>query len=529
MTETWDHIIVGGGSAGCLIAAGLAARSNARVLLLEEGPGRGSPLLDFPAGYMKFLNSERYLKYYPSVPQPQLDNRSLIIPQGRILGGGSAVNAMVYMRGQHEDFASWEEAAGGAGWGASDMLTHFTAIEGNADLGAPWHGTDGPLRVSHLGHTNSVTQAFIDTCVGLGIPLNDDFNGADQAGVGRMQHTIDERARRRSSAASAFLAPQRRNPRLRVVTRARVQTLTLEGNCVVGVRYTRRGRTMEARADSQVILTAGALATPVLMMRSGLGPADDLRAAGIAVHADLAGVGRNLQDHCEVPVIASLRKGLGYHGQDRGPAMIRHGLRYLATRTGPVTSTGVESCAFITVNDAPRPNIQLYCVPTVYLDRTVSGVAPTWGMTLTPCLLRPASRGSIRLDPAAPDGPPLVDPAYLRDPGDMRTMIAAIAAARAVLRAGPLDDIVTGELLPTAGTTEDEDLMRHIRATVKTNYHPVGTCALGSVVDARLRVRGVDGLRIADSSVMPTIPSGNTNAATLAIAHKALDLLLGDT
>lgn len=520
-----DHIIVGAGSAGCLIAARLVA-AGAEVLLLEEGPARGHPLLDLPAGYMKFLNSERYLKYYPTVPQPQLGGRSMIIPQGRLLGGGSAINAMVYLRGQAEDYDAWAQMTGDPGWGAVAMQRHFTAMEGNAELSGPYHGTDGPLKVSHLGHMNPVTAAFLAACAATGIPLNDDFNGASQVGAGRMQHTIDGRARRRCSAARAFLAPLRGNPRLRLVTGARVTRLDLQGDRVTGVTYHDGRRTCRAEAAGGVILTAGALASPHLMLRSGLGPEAQLRAAGVPVLVDLPGVGQGLQDHCEVPVISALRRGLGYFGQDRGLAMLRHGLRYLLTRGGPVTSTGVEACAFLPVGDDPRPLIQLYCVPTVYLDRTVSGIDPTWGLTLTPCLARPQSRGSVSLNPADPDGLPLVDPGFLREPADLAAMRQGIAMARQILAAEPLAGMVTGALMPARFDAATVDA--HIRATVKTNYHPVGTCAMGRVLDAGLRVQGLRGLRVADASAMPVIPAANTNAPTMALAARAAELILSE-
>jgi choline dehydrogenase len=518
-----DHIIIGGGSAGCLIAARLV-QAGAKVLLLEEGPARGHPLLDLPAGYMKFLNSERFLKYYPTLPQPQLGGRSLIIPQGRLLGGGSAINAMVYLRGTPQDYDDWAQITGDQGWSYQSLLPHFTAMEGNAELSGPFHGTQGPLKVSHLGHMNPVTAAFLAACDALGLPRNDDFNGPSQAGSGRMQHTIDGRARRRSSAVKAFLKTVQGHPNLRLECGARADQLLMTGDRVTGVRWQQHGQTHESHAG-EIILTAGALASPHLLLRSGLGPQDQLRAAGIPVRADLPQVGQNLQDHCEVPVISTLQRGLGYFGQDSGLNMLRHGLRYVFTRSGPVTSTGVEACAFLPLGDDPRPMIQLYCVPTVYVDRTISGVDPTWGVTLTPCLARPRSRGEIRLNPADPHGLPLVDPAFLTDPADIQAMRDGIAKARQILAQAPLKTIVTGALMPTS--FDKESLDRHIRATVKTNYHPVGTCAMGRVVDSQLRVMGLQGLRIADASAMPQIPAANTNAPTLALASRAAELILG--
>jgi choline dehydrogenase len=283
-----------------------------------------------------------------------------------------------------------------------------------------------------------------------------------------------------------------------------------------------------------VILAAGTYMTPKLLMLSGLGPADELSGLRIAALVDLPGVGRNLQDHHEVPVVAATGGAYGYFGQDRGLAMVSHGLQYLLFRSGAVTTTGVEACAFIDPDGGERPTIQLYCVPTVYLDRDVSGVAATHGVTLNPCLLRPKARGTVRLGSADPLAPPQVDPQFFGDPDDLRLTIAGLRYARAVLATSPVRDMVTGELFPGPEVTSDEDLAAHCRRTVKTNYHPVGTCRMGreadrdAVVTPDLRVRGVTGLRIVDASIMPAIPSGNTNAPVLAIADRAVDIITGN-
>jgi choline dehydrogenase len=520
-----DVVVVGGGSSGSVLAARLVCDFDARVLLLEAGPSRGHWLLDFPAGYMKFLASDRFLEFHESTPQPALGGRSLVVPQARILGGGSMVNAMVYMRGQPEDYESWAEAAGSEDWSFEALLPHFKAVEGNADLGEPWHGTEGPLKVSHLGHHDKVSHAFLKACEARGIPLADDFNGVTQAGAGFMQHTIDGLERRRSSVANAFLKPLQRHSNLRILSNAEAQRILVEGGRVVGVEYEQNGRTETVRAAAEVVLCAGALATPLLLMRSGIGPGGHLFECGIDTVLDNPSVGANLQDHCEAPVVATLRPGLGYFGQDRGLAMLRHGVRYLTTRRGPVTSTGVEACAFVPSDGGDRPDLQIYCVPTVYLDRTVTGAEPTWGVTLNSCLLRPNSRGTIRLDPSAPALRSVFDPGYLSDTCDLETVLRGLEICRSILRQAPLSEMVVDEVLPKASQGDADALRNHIRATVKTNYHPVGTAALGAVVDARLRVHGLDGLRIADASVMPTIPSGNTNAPVIAVAHKAAELM----
>lgn len=522
-----DYIIVGGGSSGSVLAARLVAEFDAKVLLLEAGPARAPWMLDLPAGYMKFLASDRYLRFHESIPQHQLGGRSVIVPQGRILGGGSAVNAMVYMRGQAEDYDAWADAVGSSDWNYEGLLPHFRAIEGNADFGPPWHGTDGPLKVSHLGHHCEVSHAFVDACTACEIPRNTDFNGASQHGVGFMQHTIDARCWKRSSAARAFLAPLANDKRLEIVTGARVQRLIVAKGRACGVVYSKSRQEIKVSAGIEVILCAGALATPAVLMRSGIGPAAHLRDCGIEPILDQPAIGTNLQDHCEAPVVATLKRGHGYFGQDRGLSMLRHGLRYLLTKTGPVTTTGVEACAFVTSNSGIRPDLQIYCVPTVYLDRTVTGATPTWGVTLNACLLRPASRGTVRLNPQNCDGPLLFDPAYLRDEDDMERMIAGLRIARRILSSAPLSDLVIREIFPESGQNTREMLCDHIRATVKTNYHPVGTVAMGTAVDARLRLIGIEGLRVADAAVMPTIPSGNTNAPVIALAHKAAEVIAG--
>ncbi len=533
MRQKSDYIVIGGGSAGAVLAARLVADFSANVLVLEAGPARGPWLLDLPAGYMKFLNSDRFLDLTPSVPQHQLGGRQLVVPQARILGGGSSVNAMVYMRGQRQDYDDWNNQLGAANWSYDDLLPHFKAMEGNETLGDPYHGRDGALKVSHLGYHCSVSHAFVDSCKALGVTANDDFNGASQAGVGFMQHTIDARRRKRSSAAHAFLEPLRSSKRLTIETGASAQRLLFENGRAVGVEYTQHGALKQAYASSEIVCSAGAFATPTLLMRSGIGPADHLTACGIEVRRDLPGVGQNLQDHCEVPVVATSKPGLGYFKQDTGWRMLANGLQYLLTRTGRVTTTGVEACAFLSSTGGARPDLQVYCVPTVYLDRTVTGATPTYGVTLTTCLIRPASRGTLRLNPKAPMAAPLIDPAFLCQDDDLALACRGVELARAVLRTGPLSDLVTEEIFPTARQDSPQAIQDHCRATVKTNYHPVGTCKMGpetdpmAVLTPDLSVRGIEGLRVVDTSVMPAIPSGNTNAPVMAIAHKAAEIIAG--
>jgi choline dehydrogenase len=528
----YDYILVGGGSSGCVVAGRLVAETGARVLLVEAGPRRTSPILAMPAGYMKFLARDTYLTMHRMIPQPQLGGRAPIVPQARVLGGGSAINAMVYIRGQPADYDGWDEALGGAGWSYRDLLPSFVRQEGNDHLAAPFHGTQGPLKVSHLGQHCAASRLFVQTMQELGVPYNPDFNGARQAGVGFMQHTIDGTARRRCSAVGAFLRPVVPNPRLSVETDAVVTGIRVENGRAVGVDIRRRTGPETAYADAEIILAAGTYATPKLLMLSGIGPADDLARHEIPVRVDLPGVGRNLQDHHEVPVIAKTKGAYGYYGQDRGAAALKHGLQYVLFKSGAVTTTGVEACAFIDPEGGDRPTIQLYCVPTVYLDRDVTGIPPTHGVTLNPCLLRPKARGSVRLASADPFAAPLVDARFFGHPDDLRLTVAGLRYARDVLATRPLGDIVDVELFPGIDTVSDEALADHCRRTVKTNYHPVGTCRMGTDADAvvtpDLKVRGIERLRIVDASVMPTIPSGNTNAPVLAVADRAADLIMRD-
>jgi len=348
-----------------------------------------------------------------------------------------------------------------------------------------------------------------------------------------MQHTIDWQTRRRCSAVDAFLKPALSNPKLTVATDTTVTRIRIEKGRARGVDLHTPTGLESVYADTEVILAAGTYATPKLLMLSGIGPEEELARWNIPIVASLPGVGRNLQDHHEVPIVATTTGAFGYFGQDRGLAMLRHGLQYVLFKSGAVTTTGVEACAFVDPQGGTRPTIQLYCVPTVYLDRDVTGVEPTHGVTLNPCLLRPKARGSVRLASADPFAPPRVDPQFFGEPDDLRITVAGLRYAREVLATRPLKDMIDKELLPGREVSSDDEFAIHCRRTVKTNYHPVGTCRMGhstdphAVVSPRLEVFGVEGLRIVDASIMPTIPSGNTNAPVLAIADRAVDIITG--
>ncbi|MBB2974089.1 GMC family oxidoreductase N-terminal domain-containing protein [Mesorhizobium sp. RMAD-H1] len=535
----FDYIIVGGGSSACVVAAKLVTEGKARVLLLERGRAKANPIMHFPAGYMKFLAKDTYLAMHQTKPQPQLDGRGPIVPQAKVLGGGSSVNAMVYMRGQAADFDRWNKAVtargakNGGTWSYRDLLPYFKAQEDNDHLAGEFHGVGGPLKVSHLGHTSPMTRTYVKTLQGMGIPYNPDFNGARQFGVGFMQHTIDWRTRRRSSVVDAFLAPVVNNPLLTIETGATVTAIRFDGDRAEGVDYMQGGIRKSASAGREVILAAGAYQTPKILMLSGVGPEDELARQGIRTKIALPGVGKNLQDHYECPVVATTKGAFGYYGQDRGWPMIKAGLQYLLFKSGPVSTTGVETCAFYDPDgNNDEPTIQMFCVPTIYLDRDVTGTAPGDGVTINSLLLRPKARGSVTLASADPFADPVIDTQIFAHPDDLRLTMAGFRFARSVLSASPMRDLIDKEIFPGSDVTTDEAIAAHCKRTVKTGYHPVGTARMGhdgdpdAVLDPELRVRGTRGLRVIDASIMPTIVSGNTNAAVIAAAGKAADLIL---
>ena len=535
----YDYIIVGGGSSACVVAARLVRDGRARVLMLERGPCKTNPIMHFPAGYMKFLAKDTYLSMHQTKPQEQLNGRGPIVPQGKVLGGGSTVNAMVYMRGQAADYDRWNEAVTEPGtnndgaWSYRDILPYFKAQEDNDHLGGEFHGVGGPLKISDLGHTSPMTRTYVKTLQGMGIPYNPDFNGAEQFGVGFMQHTIDWQTRRRCSAVDAFLAPVMNDPLLTIETEATVTRLVLENGRAVGVDYMHNGSKKTATATAEVILAAGAYQTPKILMLSGIGPQEELSRHGIQTAVARPGVGRNLQDHYECPVVATTKGSFGYYGADRGWPMIKAGLQYLLFKSGPATTTGVETCAFYDPDgNNAEPTIQMFCVPTVYLDRDVMGTDPGDGVTINSLLLRPKARGRVTLASTDPFANPIVDTQIFTHPDDLRLTIASFRFARTVLSASPMRELIDKEIFPGINVTSDEAIAEHCRRTVKTGYHPVGTCRMGhdrdpeAVLTPDLKVRGVDRLRVIDASIMPTIVSGNTNAAVLGAAAKAADLIL---
>jgi choline dehydrogenase-like flavoprotein len=539
MAEHYDHIVAGGGAAGCVVTARLVAAGR-RVLLLEAGYSHHHPLLDMPPGIFKMINGSKYMHYHHTPPQEQLEGREIDIPQGNVLGGGTSVNAQVYMRGRPSDYQEWDDLLrgnnAGVRWDWASVLPHFRGMEGNNRLYDERHGHDGPLLVSDPGHIDDVSRWFVQTMQGLGLPFTPDFNGPSQKGVGFYQFM--NRRGKRSSAAYAFIEPLRDNPLLTLKLKAEVRRIIIEKGRATGVVYAdASGAEQTATADADIIVSSGALITPKLMMLSGLGPADALKAHGIEVIADLPGVGQNLIDHPEVPILSTANGPYGYFTHTSGWRMVLHGIQFKLFGTGVVTSAGVEAGAFVNPIDADaEPMIQAFCVPFVYLDRDLLKlIKPTYGVTITTVVTKPKSRGFVKLRSANPADMPIVSPHLLKHPDDMKMMIAGQRYFMRALQNPPLGDRIARILRPDpADLSDDEAMATHCKRMVKTNYHPAGTCRMGpdgdrtAVLDAAMRVRGIDNLRIADMSACPNINSGNTAAPAMMLGDRCSAFILGE-
>jgi len=538
MTEVFDHIVIGGGSSGCVAAARLVAAGR-RVLLLEAGHSHRHPLLDMPPGIFRMINGSKFMRYHQTVPQQHLGGRVHDIPQANVLGGGSSVNAQVYMRGRPSDYDGWQRLLSAdndhADWSWAAVLPHFRGMEGNNRICNDLHGADGPLLVSDPGHIDDFSRWFVIAVQNMGEPYNHDFNGPAQRGVGFYQFM--NRRGRRSSAAYAFLAPLEHDKRLTVKLQARVHRIVIESGRARGVTWRNPdGSEQSALADADVILAAGSLVTPQLLMLSGIGPADQLRQHGIPVTADLPGVGENLIDHPEVPIVTRASGRYGYYRQGVGWRMLLNGLQFKLFGSGRILSAGVEAGAFVNPidPDAP-PSIQAFCVPIVYLDRDTLGlVDDSYGLTITTVVVKPRSRGFVRLRSADPDDMPLVSPNLLADPDDQRTMIEGQRFFMRALETGPLKDRIAEIKIPDPKDRSDDAILAHCRRFVKTNYHPSGTARMGpandpsAVLDSRLNVRGIDNLRVCDLSAMPDINAGNTNAPAMMIGSRCADFISGE-
>jgi choline dehydrogenase len=520
----YDYVIAGGGSAGCVLAARLS-ESGAKVLLLEAGYPDSHPFIHVPAGFTK-LSGPRVNWGYRTVPQKHLNNRDMWFPQGKTLGGGSSINAMIYSRGQPEDYDGW----GVEGWSYEEVLPYFRKAESNRRFANRYHGSDGPLAVSDPISPLPISATFIRAAQQVGLPYNPDFNGATQEGVGYHQTTT--RDGRRGSAAVSYIHPAKKRKNLTVLTRAMTRRVLIEKGRATGVEYLRDGRAgvERATASEEVIVTAGAIGSPKLLMLSGVGPAAHLRALGIDVVADVPGVGENLQDHLDCYVVYDCSGPYSYYGVDQHLKQAWWALQYLLFKDGPVTTNIVEAGAFVTRDkQSTTPDIQLHFLPAYVVDHGLMRI-PGYGVCLYSNLLRPRSRGTVRLRSSEPDVAPLIDPNYLADPYDRMMAVEGLKLAREVMAAPAFKPFLDKERMPGPQMRSDEELSDYVRQWAKTDYHPVGTCKMGSdelsVVSPTLALHSVERLRVCDSSIMPNEISANTNAPTIMIAEKAADLIL---
>ena len=524
MRESFDYVIVGAGSAGAVVANRLSEDPGTSVLLLEAGGPADADEVSIPAAFPNLFKT-RWDWNYQTVEQKQLNSRSTYWPRMKALGGCSSMNAMIYIRGNRLDYDTWRDAYGADGWGYDDVLPYFIKAETNTRLGSPFHGQAGPLHVEDRRYTHPLTEAWVESAVAAGFKPNDDFNGAEQEGAGLYQVTCKKG--RRWSVAKAYLEPVADRSNLTVRTGALAERVVVEDGRAVGVAYRSGGQTLTAYAEAEVVLSGGAVNTPQLLMLSGIGPATHLREVGVDVVHDLAGVGQNLHDHPAAPMVFHT-KGISDLADHNN---LVNFARAKATGTGPLVSNIGEGGGFWrSRDDLAAPDLQAHVAPSGFWDNGMHEPT-TRKFTVAPTLVNVASRGQLRLRSTDPRWHPEIDPAYYDDQADLDAMTSGVRRLLETVRGGPLAGYLDSPAMPAQKDPTDAEIVEHIRMHSQTLYHPVGTCAMGtgeqSVVDPELRVRGLDGLRVVDASVMPAVPRGNTNAPTIMIGERAADLIRG--
>ncbi|MET3391499.1 choline dehydrogenase [Variovorax sp. 1140] len=535
--EEFDYIVVGAGSAGCVLAGRLSEDPATRVLLLEAGPADRSLWIHLPIGYGKTMWSPTYNWRFETDPDPNMNGRRIYWPRGKTLGGSSSINGLIYIRGQREDYDHWA-ALGNPGWSYDEVLPYFIRSEGNQRGGDAFHGGEGPLKVSDITAKHELIEAFIEGAGQTGVQRTDDFNGAEQEGAGYYQLTTHRGWR--CSTAKAYLTPAvKRRPNLRIETEAMAGRLLFDGTRAAGVTYRQGGELKTARCRGEVLLSAGSLQSPQLLQLSGIGPRALLDRFGIPVQHELPGVGENLQDHLQIRLGYECSKPITTNDQlNSWFGQMGMGLEWLLHRTGPL-AVGINQggCFMRALKDAEgrpvaaTPDIQFH-VATLSADMAGGKVHPYSGFTMSVCQLRPESRGHVRIRSLDAAEPPEMQPNYLSTELDRATTVAGVKAARAIADSPAMRPYVKREVKPGPGAVSDADLLEFCRNNGATIFHPTGTCRMGSdalaVVDARLRVHGVAGLRVIDCSAMPTLVSGNTNAPAVMMAEKAVDLIRED-
>ncbi|WP_297491754.1 GMC family oxidoreductase [Acidocella sp.] len=524
----FDYIIIGAGSAGCVLATRLSADPKRKVLLLEAGKPDRDPLLHMPGGVAALMKSGKHDWRYHTTPQTHLDNREIYYPRGKVLGGSSSTNAMIAVRGAPSDYDHWAQL-GLPGWSYDKLLPYFKRLETYLPHQGPRHGTDGPLKISRIAQRSPMGRAWLAAAHQAGHPYNDDFAGPSLEGVGQFDSNIFQG--RRQSAAVAYLRPALQRPNLTVLTEALTLRVLFTGTRATAVEYRHQGNIVQATAGVEIILSGGAVNSPQLLMLSGIGAPERLSAHGIARVVDLPGVGRNLHDHLVATVGYASPLPHSYVTYRKPHRMLLAGLQYFLLRRGIAAEPGPLMAGFLKTSlDLAEPDIQYHFVSIMYHDngRSVSNEHGSMAMCN---ICQPQSRGTVTLRSGNPEDAPLIDPNFFAEEYDRRTMLAGLRLAREIVNQPAFRPYHGAEVAPGAAAQDDASLEAYVRANAETIYHPVGTCAMGTnaeaVVDAQLRVHGTQGLRVVDASVMPRIISGNTNLATMMIAEKAADMILG--
>ncbi len=535
MNKYSDYIVVGGGASGCALTHKLI-NSKKSVTLIEAGYSHHNFLLNAPAGFFKLINNSKFATYHKTNPQKHLGNRQNIIPQGNVLGGGTSINAQVYMRGRAEDYNEWDETLrinnDNVKWDWDTVLPYFIEMENNSRFENKYHGKSGNLNVSDSPYVDQLSYDFIESVASLGINKTNDFNGEYQKGVGLYQFM--NRKGKRSSAAYAFIEPYKNNYLLKLLLQTKVKKIIIENDKAIGViTENLKGEEERIYADKEVILAAGSFITPKLLMLSGIGNDEELNNVSIRCINNLPGVGKNLMDHPECPLIAKANGKYGYYKQGEGWRMFKNGIEFLLFRTGRVNSTGVEAGAFVNpINSADLSYIQAFFVPSIYMNSdTIGVIKDDYGMSITTVMTKPKSRGYVKLKSSNFKDQPEIELNLLKHEDDLKMMMAGQRFFLRALQEGPLSKKVEKVIIPNPKNLTDENLEKHCRRFVRTNYHPSGTAKMGadndkmSVLDSKLRVRGIDNLRVCDLSAMPNINSGNTSAPAMMIGLRCGDFI----